>query len=301
VFGWFDKRKDAPAAGSDVKSAEPSCSFCSKPRAEVRALIAGPASHICDECIVLCVAILEQSDFHRTHRFQYLIEALDGVLGDMGGGERDPDAAEPIVRAALALAGDDPSALRRLVRIGFARRCYPLVLESVPRIAEDARTFADRLDVAVGLYESGRYDEAAEVLGSIRTEEASERALVELNGIATRLRRDDNLDVVSLERMLLGLDEIEATVDARYASPIAGNRAECLVRTGQPHGAAEILEGLPEPLSALQSMLLGDAHLALGDRASAVQRYRAAADAARGPIGLDAKRRLARASGDPYR
>lgn len=35
------------------------CSFCSKPRSEVRALIAGDVGHICDECVELCQKVLE--------------------------------------------------------------------------------------------------------------------------------------------------------------------------------------------------------------------------------------------------
>jgi hypothetical protein len=35
------------------------CSFCAKTQIEVKALIAGPAVFICDECIGLCVAILD--------------------------------------------------------------------------------------------------------------------------------------------------------------------------------------------------------------------------------------------------
>ncbi|HEX2985525.1 MAG TPA: ATP-dependent Clp protease ATP-binding subunit ClpX [Caproiciproducens sp.] len=36
-----------------------SCSFCGKPQNEARRLIAGPGVYICDECIELCMSILE--------------------------------------------------------------------------------------------------------------------------------------------------------------------------------------------------------------------------------------------------
>lgn len=36
------------------------CSFCSKSQREVRKLIAGPAVYICDECVYLCVDILNE-------------------------------------------------------------------------------------------------------------------------------------------------------------------------------------------------------------------------------------------------
>jgi hypothetical protein len=36
------------------------CSFCGKPRQQLRKLIAGPGVYICDECVALCVDILEE-------------------------------------------------------------------------------------------------------------------------------------------------------------------------------------------------------------------------------------------------
>jgi len=38
------------------------CSFCEKTRTEVRKIIAGPDVLICDECVALCVEILEEDD-----------------------------------------------------------------------------------------------------------------------------------------------------------------------------------------------------------------------------------------------
>ena len=36
------------------------CSFCAKEQSAVKKLIAGPAVHICDECVRLCDKILEE-------------------------------------------------------------------------------------------------------------------------------------------------------------------------------------------------------------------------------------------------
>jgi Na+-transporting methylmalonyl-CoA/oxaloacetate decarboxylase gamma subunit len=36
------------------------CSFCGKPRPQLRRLIAGPGVYVCDECVALCVDILEE-------------------------------------------------------------------------------------------------------------------------------------------------------------------------------------------------------------------------------------------------
>ncbi len=38
------------------------CSFCNKPQAEVRQLVAGPTSFICDQCVGICVDILKEYD-----------------------------------------------------------------------------------------------------------------------------------------------------------------------------------------------------------------------------------------------
>ena len=47
------------------------CSFCRKPQNEVGRLIAGPPGvYICDECVDLCVSVLEndmESPAHRQH------------------------------------------------------------------------------------------------------------------------------------------------------------------------------------------------------------------------------------------
>ena len=46
------------ANSDDNKGREICCSFCGKPQSEARRLIAGPGVFICDECIELCMSIL---------------------------------------------------------------------------------------------------------------------------------------------------------------------------------------------------------------------------------------------------
>jgi hypothetical protein len=41
------------------------CSFCGKSQHEVRKLIKGPTSFICDECVDLCTEIVEEPKFFR--------------------------------------------------------------------------------------------------------------------------------------------------------------------------------------------------------------------------------------------
>jgi hypothetical protein len=47
----------ANVTGTDLATG---CSFCGKPRPQLRKLIAGPGVYICDECVALCVEILEE-------------------------------------------------------------------------------------------------------------------------------------------------------------------------------------------------------------------------------------------------
>lgn len=47
------------AINEDNKDRTVCCSFCSKPQNQARRLIAGPGVYICDECIELCMSILE--------------------------------------------------------------------------------------------------------------------------------------------------------------------------------------------------------------------------------------------------
>ena len=37
------------------------CSFCGKPQSEVNRLIAGNGSYICDECVRLCMGIIDEN------------------------------------------------------------------------------------------------------------------------------------------------------------------------------------------------------------------------------------------------
>ncbi len=39
------------------------CSFCNKSQHEIRKLIAGPKSYICDECIEICNEIIVEEDY----------------------------------------------------------------------------------------------------------------------------------------------------------------------------------------------------------------------------------------------
>ncbi len=48
------------------------CSFCGKSDQEVLSLIAGPTVFICDECVELCVEIIEEAKAERRPHFDWI-------------------------------------------------------------------------------------------------------------------------------------------------------------------------------------------------------------------------------------
>ena len=55
----------------DIKERGICCSFCGKPQSEARRLIAGPGVYICDECIELCMSILEDENNLNNRKTSY--------------------------------------------------------------------------------------------------------------------------------------------------------------------------------------------------------------------------------------
>ena len=51
--------EEGRSANDSVEPKEISCSFCGKKQEEVTKVIAGPNAHICNECVELCNAILD--------------------------------------------------------------------------------------------------------------------------------------------------------------------------------------------------------------------------------------------------
>jgi len=62
----IERGPDGKATIRFVEKSQPplerTCSFCGKPQSEVAKLIAGPEAYICDGCVLLCVAILDDEE-----------------------------------------------------------------------------------------------------------------------------------------------------------------------------------------------------------------------------------------------
>ncbi len=57
-----DARAPSPAAGEPEAQTTLYCTFCGKSQHDVRTLIAGPSSYICDECVAVCNDVIDDKD-----------------------------------------------------------------------------------------------------------------------------------------------------------------------------------------------------------------------------------------------
>ena len=47
-------------SNDDIMSSIRRCSFCGKPQSQVRRLVAGSGVYICDECVTVCMDIINE-------------------------------------------------------------------------------------------------------------------------------------------------------------------------------------------------------------------------------------------------
>ena len=58
---YEEARRELAALASQPRSTEEiGCSFCCRPKSQVRGVVAGPGVFICDECVVLCHRVLKE-------------------------------------------------------------------------------------------------------------------------------------------------------------------------------------------------------------------------------------------------
>ena len=79
------------------------CSFCGKQQDEVKRLVAGPGVYICDECVALCQAVIDES-----------------ATAEAGPEEQDASAQSLDARIARALADD--ALLEHLGKLAYRER-----------------------------------------------------------------------------------------------------------------------------------------------------------------------------------
>lgn len=65
------------------KEAELRCTFCGKPRTQVKLLLTGAHVAICNECVNVCVQMLAQEAPRREITLQELLPSLTGITAQM--------------------------------------------------------------------------------------------------------------------------------------------------------------------------------------------------------------------------
>lgn len=59
---WLSDQREGIRLAAQPFTARLRCSFCGKSNTEVKKLIAGPTTYICNECVELCSEILAEED-----------------------------------------------------------------------------------------------------------------------------------------------------------------------------------------------------------------------------------------------
>ena len=93
--------------GSDAPEAEVelfACSFCGKSQKQVKKLIAGPGTYICDECVALCAEIIsDESEGELKPTDEQQAAAWSAMLKSKGAAARaTEESLEKMVRQARA-------------------------------------------------------------------------------------------------------------------------------------------------------------------------------------------------------
>ena len=65
-----------------------SCSFCGKNEHQVKKLVAGPATYICDECVVIASRLMRESDAERLGRPWHWLREFVQRLWNRGAARR---------------------------------------------------------------------------------------------------------------------------------------------------------------------------------------------------------------------
>ncbi len=114
----------------------------------MKKLIAGPQIQICDECLELCVQVLDEEACGQQRR-AYHVELLLATLRSRG--THVPHAvATPMLRGLIALAGDDATTLRQVYAAAIQVDDHRTAVVALVAIPHDQRTTTDRLNHAGG-------------------------------------------------------------------------------------------------------------------------------------------------------
>lgn len=285
----FGGKRPAPPAEHQ------NCSFCSKPRIEVYYLVAGRGVSICDQCVVLAAAVMDET-LPKKHGVRA------AVLAEMAATcppDDEPRLLETLTRAAIGLMADDHKAMRDLVRRLMQQPTSAVRGRAVLLISNaigDARDSSDCEQMIVAALMAGELEIAAHV-----TPPPSDHPVrIALTALAplVRARPGD-----AIESLAADLRRASSTLAADAPVPeratIDTTLALAELRCGRPAGAVAHYAKY-DNLQPWHDLARGDAMMEIGDAEGATAAWqRVAADAAYPYWVEEATRRLA--TRDPYR
>jgi tetratricopeptide (TPR) repeat protein len=285
-MGWlqdlFGKKSAAttPVPIAIDPHADAACSFCGRPRLQVRRLIAGPNRvYICETCIEDAAAAADEHDEDAEgpvamaqaflfRRFQHLGEPTDLVESAL------------LVDAALALAAGDGAVCRRIADAAVGVHDPASAMRAQLRIPEPLRTLADRVNEALLHDQLGDTEAAIVALDALDDAALTGeyRLIVPLHRASLRLaaglvKPDEARAFAALaDEVLAALPTLGVSaayaVDVRREILLARARAAHVL--GDLDRARALLEAhVAEAADGVALAVLYEVHLARGDRAAA--------------------------------
>jgi hypothetical protein len=271
------------------------CSFCAKPRAEVKYLVEGPSAYICDDCAILSIEVCVQ---HQNAEAREIWPRLIAAVADAMPATAPYARVEPLLVGQLALATSAAAKLR-VYQQAAGRGHWEIALRALSAIDSKERTTGILMDIVAMQLNLERFEAALEGLAALpRALDEKDRAFADCHRAILAVRTN----------AAMGDDEIEAIVARARATGKPALVAEALeaaarhrAAQGDTDGAFTALdEALAQKATAGLLLLRGDLLAASKPEAAAVE-WQKALDKAH-PDGLEAERARARlAGGHPYR
>lgn len=175
-----------------TKETPTTCSFCGRNEDDVEKLISGPNVYICDNCIRLCMSIIEKKPVH--HELRVLKPAeIKALLDDYVVGQ---DSAKRTISVAVYNHYKRVRALMEKKDVGYSKSNVMLLGPTGSGKTLLAKTLADILDVPFTIADATTLTEAGYVGEDVEN-------------IVLRLLQAADYDVALAERGIIYIDEID--------------------------------------------------------------------------------------------
>jgi len=174
------------------KKEEPSCSFCGRSEEEIEKLISGPSVYICDNCIRLCMSIIEKKPTPKELTILKPLE-LKERLDDFIIGQ---DSAKRTISVAVYNHYKRIQALSEGKEVGYSKSNVMLLGPTGSGKTLIAKTLAKVLDVPFTIADATTLTEAGYVGEDVEN-------------IILRLLQEADYDVARAEQGIIYIDEID--------------------------------------------------------------------------------------------